>query len=399
VRAREQRVGVAREHVGLELDEQRVVVARVLAQRGAAPAVGVRVAVAHGQAEVVQTLDHLRERHRLACRVEEPAAREVREHLARRVLAVGANRVEHHARLLAQRLGREAGEVDPAAAVVAAVVRTPRGFPDRVDRHGLGHGERADAARVTLGGRRRRGEPALDRARLGFLRRSRRSGSRLRRGRAVIGHHEQIGAPAQLADVVDQSRRVGHAPVGAQRAALAVQRVDEHRELHQIEYGPVAEPRAHLLAIVLHRQLVLRRDAAARTIEVTVAALVAAERHRLADARLDEPVRARDQHLDHVQLAAQTARGEQPRAALRAERRAIQIADRLQLAAAVEIDRAPTRARGACAAWYGTRPASRRATSRRDSCPSRRCPHRRADSRRRSSTTCRRPRSACSSSR
>ena len=51
---------------------------------------------------------------------------------------------------VAHRRRREAGEVDAAAAVVAAVVREPRRLPDRVDGHRLADGERADAAGVVL---------------------------------------------------------------------------------------------------------------------------------------------------------------------------------------------------------------------------------------------------------
>ena len=100
-------------------------------------------------------------------------------------------------------------------------------------------------------------------------------------------------------------------------------------------------------------------------------------------------VGARDQHLDHVQLAAQAARGEQPRAAAGAERRAVQVADRLQLAASRRGRPSRAPARDACAGWCGRCRASRRARSRRGSCPSRRARSRPAGSRRRSWTTCR----------
>jgi hypothetical protein len=125
---------------------------------------------------------HLADRELGARGVEEPAAAEVPEHLVHRLLAIGADRVEDDAGSLAQRLRREACEVDPAAAIVAAVVRQPGRLPDRVHRDRLAHRERADAARVVIGLRRRR------------------RGSRARR---VARHHEQVGAPAQRADVVE----------------------------------------------------------------------------------------------------------------------------------------------------------------------------------------------------
>ncbi len=180
-----------------------------------------------------------------------------------------------------------------------------------------------------LGLRHRLGGRQLARQRRGF------GGLGCRLGMAR--HHQQIGAAAQRADVAQHPVGIGLVALGVERPALAVERVHQHRELDQVEHRPVAEPAAHERAVVLHRQLGLGRDAAARAVEVAVAALIAAEGHRLADAGLDQPVGARDQHLDHVELAAQAARGEQPGAAAGAERHPVQVADRAQLARAVEV--------------------------------------------------------------
>ena len=306
------------------------------------------------------------------------------EDALQRLGPVGPDGVHDDGRRLAHGRRREAGEVDAAAAVVAAVVREPRRLPDGVDRDRLAHRERADAAGVVLGLRRRGG---------GRGRRTVVPGRVLRL--RPLRQLQQVGPSAQQADVVDQLVRPRHAAVLVQRAALAVQRVDEHGQLREVEHAPVVEARLHELAVVLDHELLLGRDAAARAVQVAVAALRAAEGHRLADAAFEQPVGAGDQHLQHVELAAQPARREQARAALGAERRPVQVADRAQLAAAVQVhllaeqgvmrvqdrpeDVGPAHVRRVGVV------VARAARARR----------RRAGSRRRSCSTCRRPRTSC----
>src|SRR5437773_277964 len=53
-------------------------------------------------------------------------------------------------------------------------------------------------------------------------------------------HPQQVGAPAQLADVAQEDLGVRLAAVGIECTALAVERVDEHGELHHVEHRPVA---------------------------------------------------------------------------------------------------------------------------------------------------------------
>ena len=322
--ARQQAPPVPRQHLRVELDEEHREVARILAQLGQTPALFSGVPVAHREAELLEAGEDVGCRQLGAVGAEEPAAAQPPDDLAHRLGAVGPDRVEDQARPVAERRRREAGEVDTAAAVVAAVAAQSRRLPDGVDGHRYVDRQRADPARVVLGlGGRHRQTLKL---RLRLL---------------PDRHLQQVGAAAQLADIVEQIAAGDHRAVPGQCSALAVQRVDENGQLDQVQRRPVAKALRHQPAVVLHHQLRLRRDTPTRAVEVTVAALRAAERHGLADAALEQAVGAGDEDLDHVELAAQAAAGEETRAARSPIRRSVQIADRPQLPATVQVDLLP----------------------------------------------------------
>src|SRR5439155_25439824 len=84
VRTLEQRAPIALQDLRLELDEEQMEVARVLAQVRAPPAVSLGIRLAHRHLELVEPRAHALQRMLDTLRVVEAAALEMRHHLADR---------------------------------------------------------------------------------------------------------------------------------------------------------------------------------------------------------------------------------------------------------------------------------------------------------------------------